>query len=506
MKKILTISAITAMLLASCANEEPVKVTVPGNTIGFNTHVGKVTKAEDVTTANLQSFYVYGGYEGTTVFNAQEVISTDGGWAYTPLKYWEEGKEYSFAAVAPNVPASYDLTTLKIEGYEASDEDLIVATTGSYTAKEEGNDNISLNFKHALSKVKFTFTNLPADAEVTGIKLKGVNSSANLQATYGTGTTIEWQNPTSPKTYSLNEEEAIYVIPQIVSSDMVLSFTMSEKTWDVNLNTAALTAWDMGQAYNYTVNLANGEAIGFGDITIDAWEDGSGSLQNPEENDGYEEGQIVVNSVIAGNLRSNNATVANWWNGAEIEINSKADGTKFPGLMKFEWTGIPDDAELISATLRIVSTQTKGAPVVTLWTLNTSIQGSETYENLESELTDLFSSVPDLTFKLAGQNTKALNADPNNDKGDEISEDYRNVSAWTNLEDVTKLINLSSNEFNFVLLRGGEHNDSYKLATQNIGDKYGRFKTEGDTYEYFTCSANDLKPQLTIKYRYLKED
>lgn len=309
MKKLFYLAA-AAMTIVSCAKQEVVDVPKSA-AIGFDTFVGKNTRADDVTTANLETFYVYGQYKAdggsvVTPFNGETVSKDGSDWTYSPLRYWVADAVYKFAASAPKADASfdYDSNTLSISDYTVANDnaDLIVAayaTTG-VTGKENSNDKVQFAFVHALSKVLFTFTSeweSEVNVTVSDIALSGVINKGTAEVTMGTATEVEWTgSDTGSYSYSdlsgfdfndPNPTEAKYLRPQVLGSTVTLTFTVTvdalpegenEKTVTVTLPTDTVAEWENGKVYNYTLtinagNVFNLEPIQFGDISVSDWDD-----------------------------------------------------------------------------------------------------------------------------------------------------------------------------------------------------------------------------------------
>lgn len=192
MKKVFLSLATVAMAISSCTNQEVLDVR-EGAAIGFNTFVGKSTRAYNETDG-LTSFYVYGGYaEVTNLFEAQEVTGSAGNYTYAPLRYWVKDAEYKFGAISENTPNTtfnYATGNLTVANYTVADNgdvDLVVAqSVPTITGKESGNTAVSFTFSHVLSKVNLQFISewdASAKVEITDIKLSGIaNTNTSLTA------------------------------------------------------------------------------------------------------------------------------------------------------------------------------------------------------------------------------------------------------------------------------------------------------------------------------------
>jgi hypothetical protein len=137
--------------------------------------VCNATRAADpsTTAATLGAFDVWGflnEHDGT-VFSDQDVIFEYGKWSYIGTQYWVPGQTYYFSALAPmnsaNIKenlatgdaAKKGLGTITFTNTDGT-EDLLYSSL-SVKSKDihEVNTPVTLQFKHLLSKLKFTFRN-----------------------------------------------------------------------------------------------------------------------------------------------------------------------------------------------------------------------------------------------------------------------------------------------------------------------------------------------------------
>ena len=183
MKKVIfALAAVVA--LAACSKEQTV-VMPEGNAIGFNTFVDKATRSVNdpsLTSSTLADFAVFGYVEGAVLFDGTRVakVGTDDAisnsdlknteWKYAGTQYWIAGANYNFNAVAPysgnwavvkkdadnNVVTDASQTTILFTNNGTTD--LLYATTPA-EGKVSGNTAVEFNFRHVLSKVKFSFEN-----------------------------------------------------------------------------------------------------------------------------------------------------------------------------------------------------------------------------------------------------------------------------------------------------------------------------------------------------------
>lgn len=173
MKKQVLMMAALALALGGCSKTETTG-SAQGGTIGFaGSGVNNITKAGDLVDNNFRKFYVYGSYQetgGTIVdrFTKQEVTKPENTWGYTPTQYWANGTwrfgaYYSDAAEGGVVPSwSYaDGLKLVVNSDNSHQGDLVYAAPENDITVDDAttyNTEVSLTFKHLLSKIQFKFT------------------------------------------------------------------------------------------------------------------------------------------------------------------------------------------------------------------------------------------------------------------------------------------------------------------------------------------------------------
>ena len=225
MKKSLFLAVAAAALLASsCSNDEVISVPRQA-AIGFDTFVNKTTRATDATNTNLTSMSVY-GYIGDATpvknFNGTIVSRPDQSavWTYSPLQYWTADKKYFFTALSspvlegnshyrytwadalqPETAGFYGSGTISFDNTAptaaSGNEDLVYAYATKETPTEITSDpgTVQFTFKHALSRVKFTFNNvMGSNAYVIKVyDLTINNATATADLTLGVKDPV-WEN------------------------------------------------------------------------------------------------------------------------------------------------------------------------------------------------------------------------------------------------------------------------------------------------------------------------
>lgn len=328
MKHFLLTAAAAAMVLAlgSCAKTEVTDVP-DSRYIGFdNAYIGNPTKAiEEISNTSINHFMVFGGYDGTQVFNKEEVTpNSNGEWTYSPLVPWVDEQTYKFYAYAPNtitvVPtynytAGLTFTDFIVNGkqhqldfvYDAS-EDIPSGVEGTVRPK------VQFDFAHMLSMVQFTIkSGFPEDVTLTisDIKFYGMNSKNTLtNGTWG-GTATEPITDGSDNEIMLtggtaqattgtatNYTNNCVVLPQDISGlEVRAKFKVTatgESIPTPGVVSKDITAvipditWQQGYRYNYIVTI-DGQTLDF--ITFDTpvvneWTIEEIDMKNDENNAG----------------------------------------------------------------------------------------------------------------------------------------------------------------------------------------------------------------------------
>lgn len=132
----------------------------------------RVTAEGNFEAGDRMGIFAYCLPDGTGIGTAtpdfmynQPVTLNNGGWTYSPTKYWPATGSLAFFAYYPynspylSISSNSDTghPVLKYENAEA-DTDLLAAQTGAITQANSTNGKISLSFKHLLAKVNISFT------------------------------------------------------------------------------------------------------------------------------------------------------------------------------------------------------------------------------------------------------------------------------------------------------------------------------------------------------------
>ena len=162
MKKIfLSLLAVVALMLTACNMNELESVNRSADLINFTVTNGGMTKAVDVTTANLAQFEVTAfnhGTETSPYINAVSYTGGSGTFASATPYYWPEGNldfyAWSTGAAEGQVTkTSFKSFTVTPSSTPAEQVDLIFAGKTNIGKGNSTDGAIALNFRHAESKV-----------------------------------------------------------------------------------------------------------------------------------------------------------------------------------------------------------------------------------------------------------------------------------------------------------------------------------------------------------------
>lgn len=220
-----------------------------------------VNEYSDFKAANASDGFGVTGFSSTgethiPEFSAAKPISGGDVWGTDPLTYWPKaGKKLRFVAFAPlaalstgTESATEPMTDLNIglvkttfsytvpngtSGHDAERQpDLMFATN---FCDKSGSDNgkVPMNFKHALSAIKFAVRDV-VDGVVESISISGVAGSGKCTYNYDTQEFAWSEQGAAERTYSQTfnyKVDGVASSPSGESSDVVLNDRMPEKTF-----------------------------------------------------------------------------------------------------------------------------------------------------------------------------------------------------------------------------------------------------------------------------------
>lgn len=242
MKKFLVFGLIAGAgaLMAGCSKDEA-KSDFGQNAIEFGTYLGRdaqtrgaITTSESIKTSGFGVTAFYTGQNEWTAASAdntpnfmynQQVTyttsTTGGAWSYSPVKYWPTMKsdKISFFAYAPYNAAGIELAennatsantslTFTVQDNAADMVDFVAAQVIDAQQKDAaqgGQDAVTFNLKHELSRLAFKVRTSEDMAAESHVVLKKVeldeNASFYKSATYtfgnANGEAGKWSNPSA---------------------------------------------------------------------------------------------------------------------------------------------------------------------------------------------------------------------------------------------------------------------------------------------------------------------
>ena len=224
MKK-LFVCALAASMFTACSQDETISQQSPMQISFDGAFVSNATRAIDpsITTATINGFDVWAFMDETSgdVFDGEDVTgSKEAGWSYANTQYWAPNHTYYFAALAPmnSVNVGYNsqdgsagklgLGNISFKNIDGT-EDLIYAATTKTTPAEIKEDpgKVNFEFKHLLSKVKFSFTN-GFKNDNAFITVKNIKMTAPSMAQINLNQADWWSSNEDGKGWSIWGQEA----------------------------------------------------------------------------------------------------------------------------------------------------------------------------------------------------------------------------------------------------------------------------------------------------------
>ncbi len=246
---------------------------------------------------DMSAFNVWGWHsDGTTTTNIFDAtpVSRDAGWNYTDgVRYWQTGKTYDFYALHPSTfpdgmtaAVSAD-GTITVTGFDCSATgadaiDLMTASrTGIIYQAGETPQPVTLEFKHELTRLRFTVKSENSSLTVTSFSVYGVNYAGNFEKTttntHWTDLTLCTSADDTPyKTTGHLELNTTDGLERNIFGDVLLpphetldnarlriTYRFPGETTDresvINLKIPGKTeAWTAGESYGYTLTIKGG--------------------------------------------------------------------------------------------------------------------------------------------------------------------------------------------------------------------------------------------------------
>lgn len=309
--------AMAALAMAGCSQNEITEMNPDADkAIGFGVYTGVQTKGTETTTTTLQGAGVGFGVVAlnagkSSVYMTERNVTYNSGWTYTPAAYWPaDGSALNFYSFAPYNGAGITKTSFESTnptiGFEIQDDWNSMVDLVAAKKENESSGTVSIQFKHALTRVAFTAKTsvaLPTGTTVavTGLEFLGntensgscfyESGSYSILNEAWTGTTAKTDNYTvlSSANVSVTNTPApllgannyLYCIPvsSLGANKIKLKLTYSITSNSVSSSkteTVSIPAdhFAQGTAYTYAFTISM-NAISFTvDSTIPAWGNG----------------------------------------------------------------------------------------------------------------------------------------------------------------------------------------------------------------------------------------
>ena len=275
MKK-LFVCALAASMFTACSQDETNSQQSPMEISFANAFVNNATRAvtatdPSTTDKSLTAFDVWGFMNNPSgvIFEGEDVTGSQGNFSYVNTQYWVANNTYYFAALAPmnmdesvlkinvNKDANADMYGLGTIIYSMQNEeqdgstDLLYASTVRELGEEIDDTPVKFEFKHLLSKVKFTFKNGFTNPN-TKIKVLDVQ----MKAPYGPGEiNLNQENWWSTNQWNLQRPESQAKFFKFGDAGEI-SYQGVQESADERL-LFPTTDWDY--VVTFTVKLYNGE-------------------------------------------------------------------------------------------------------------------------------------------------------------------------------------------------------------------------------------------------------
>ena len=272
------------------------KGTSADGKIQFTTDLTNITPIGDLNAGSYLVFISDTDNDNNYGNAATTRSYSENSWQDSPTIYWQgEGQARFFRGLAKMNGES--LTSEGVSRNAEQGTDLLWATTPQHTGKNNSGNEVTINegakisprtsevpleFRHAMSKVKFTFAT--TDNDDTKVELSELTFSIDGIVNKGT---IDISNgkiklsEASEDKQSLTESEKIVIPQSLEGKNMKITlkdgttYTLDLPKCKVNNSTTEIAEWKAGESYEYTITLAK-EAIQFRALIKD-WNKKTGS-------------------------------------------------------------------------------------------------------------------------------------------------------------------------------------------------------------------------------------
>lgn len=318
-------------VLTGCGKEDPVSVPTTDRAISFTAYAPQNPDSRGVqTTGTLQEFTVYSFIADSheSYMNDVHVTkSSQGLWTYSPVSMWPVGHKLNFYSYSPTrdrfQSGALDPSGNGPDIPDFRNDGKVDLLYGVNMGLDAETSQVKINFRHALSRVQFSFRRAP-DSDFTivigDVTLQSTNTEGSFRfprsttnpgdITQNTGTWSDLKNnrditinediftgigdtPAAPNSsgymfaipQGLNDDTRLQVRCRILKGDRTLwPLNHNEPGYDAATGTAYMyipvktdkvPEWIPGMAYNYTVSIQKPSSDEYMEfyITVDEYRD-----------------------------------------------------------------------------------------------------------------------------------------------------------------------------------------------------------------------------------------
>lgn len=275
---------LTAASCTSTLSDEP---ATDARAISF-TPAAETRAAVETDFPDGSSFSVWGWYDTDSqitnnVFDGETVTKSGNNWSYDGgTRYWIPRMTYNFYGVYPanvgSCEADGTITVTNFDCFATGDAavDLMTATAPGLLG--DAAPTVAMPFQHELAKVKFTVKSENTVATVSSFKVYGVNYQGTLAKKGQTATwnpvtaCTETNTPYTLTDFTFNTTNGfekdmlgdVLLIPDkdLTDAKLYIAYRYQGETTDrtstINLQTTAITQWEAGKSYHYTLTIKGG--------------------------------------------------------------------------------------------------------------------------------------------------------------------------------------------------------------------------------------------------------
>lgn len=288
MKAIILIAAIAAtMTIVSCSKNAEEALNICESTLNVKTNFGNIATRATISSFPAQSaigLFVTSGSLGSnynTFAGNANVKSVFNGsiWTQTPEVYLSSANATVYAYY-PYKSSNNNGTVIPVE--HTSQTDYMFGTHSSgQTAVNNGNPNVNLTMKHALSLLQFKLSkiNYTGSGIVTKIEICNKSGKTALCSegilNIATGAITNITSKNQPVVLNVSQSLpatisalVLPVVSSINAGDILLNFTIDGKTYTAPI--PSTTKWEQGKINTYTVTL-NGTGLVVNNVGIMDW-------------------------------------------------------------------------------------------------------------------------------------------------------------------------------------------------------------------------------------------